>query len=169
MAAALIFCVGHPTYGGPDSGAHVIQFIGDASAIPSLLVPTAETGIEVLDWPVLAAHQPDVIQVLRALGASSQTSLTGWTALILDLAGLVERITPVVAAAGVDLAVKDNQLTITAADHCVTLDEPDQQVEILFRSAGAWSSQLAAMPADLRLACSVVLPIPLPEYGINYV
>ena len=73
------------------------------------------------------------------------------------------------AQTGVELSATDGRLTVAAEGVSVTLVEPDLQVELLFRSAGTWSATLAAIPQELRIACGGVLPVPLPDYGINYV
>ena len=64
---------------------------------------------------------------------------------------------------------EDGKLTVAAQGKSVTLSDPEQQVEVLFRGAATWGRTLAEMPQDLRIACGAALPIPLPDYGINYV
>ena len=41
LAAALLFCVDHPMYGGQDGVGRVVQFVGDVRAIPALLTHAA--------------------------------------------------------------------------------------------------------------------------------
>jgi len=170
LSAALVFCVGHPMYGGEDGSGRVIQFLGDPQAIPALLASAASHyRLTSLDWYVLTTAQPAVAQRLLAAGATGKASITGWTIVILDLPRLIEKVGPVAARAGVELAVKDGRLIVAAEGKSVSLAQPDQQVEILFRHAGTWSAELACLPVELRTACSVGLPIPLPDYGVNYV
>jgi hypothetical protein len=169
-AAALLFTVDHPMYGGKDGVGRVVQFLGDVRAVPALLdcaaARYAQTGI---DWPVLTTANPALAQTLLALGASGKSEITRWTVAILNLAGLVGKIAPTLARAGVELSARDGRLTVAAQGQSITLDQPDLQVELLFRSAATWGEPLARMPLDLRIACSAVLPVPLPDYGINYV
>lgn len=168
-AAALVFCVGHPMYGGQDGLGRVIQFLGDNRAIPSLLALIASSGLKGLDWSVLAAHKPETVQTLLSAGATCQASVTNWTVLILNLAGLVEKIAPLAGRAGVQLSAHGGTLVVAAEGQSVSLDQPAQQVEMLFRGQATWGAALAGLPSALRTACSGVFPIPLPEYGINYV
>jgi predicted N-acetyltransferase YhbS len=169
-AAALLFAVDHPMYGGKDGVSRVIQFLGDVQAIPALLSHVA-TGCSrtAMDWPVLTTAEPAVAQTLLAMGATGKPEITRWTVAVLNLPGLVAKIAPAAARAGLELSAQADKLTIAAAGQSITLAQPDLQVELLFRSAATWSEPLARMPLDLRIACSGVLPVPLPDYGLNYV
>lgn len=168
--AALLFTVDHPMYGGKDGRGRVVQFLGDVRAIPALMAyAAARCGRTALDWPVLTTAEPAVAQCLLALGATGKPEITHWTVVILNLAGLVEKIAPTVARGGVELSVQAGRLIVAGAGQSISLTQPDQQVELLFRSAATWSEPLAGMPLDLRIACSGALPVPLPDYGLNYV
>lgn len=169
-AAALVFCVNHPMYGGRDGSGHVVQFLGDLRAIPALLeAAAARHQLTGTDWTVLTTARPALSRTLLSLGASGRPQITGWTVLILNLARLVETIGPVAARAGVELSAEGQELTVAAQGKSVALADPEQQVEVLFRGAATWSRALTEMPQELRIACGAALPIPLPDYGINYV
>ena len=169
-AAALLFTVDHPMYGGKDGVGRVVQFLGDVRAIPALLSYAAARCSRIaMDWPVLTTVNPALAQTLLALGATGKPEITRWTVVILNLAGLVEKTAPTLARAGLELSAQAGRLTVAAEGQSITLAQPDLQVELLFRGAATWSEPLARMPLDLRIACSAVLPVPLPDYGINYV
>jgi predicted N-acetyltransferase YhbS len=168
-AAVLLFCANHPMYGGQDGVGRVVQFVGDLRAIPALLVYAGRLGLTGLDWTVLTTSSPAEAWCLRRLGATGTSQATRWTIILLNLPKLVERIGPVTARCGVTLEARDGSLTVAASDTFLTLPEPGAQVELLFGHPGIWSESLAKMPMALRVACSGVLPIPLPDYGINYV
>jgi len=170
FAGALVFVSGSPLFRGQPGRGNVVQFLGRTETIPALLAATAEQGsLSGLDWPVLLPAQPAVATALRSLGATGQGRLTGWTVRILDLAKLVERLAPVAASCGLELTVKGPRLVVAAEDEAASFAQPDEQIGLLFRGAATWARQLAELPAALRLACSVALPVPLPDYGINYV
>lgn len=168
-AAALLYCVGHPMYGGSTECARAVQFLGEPRAIPALLGHAAAGGVQRLEWHVLATAQPEVAAALLAAGATGKSSITRWTILILQLARLVELVGPAAARMGVELAARDGRLTVAAEGRSVTLARPEHQVEILFRDSCTWSRELASLPVELRTACAAALPIRLPDYGINYV
>ncbi len=169
-AAALVFSVDHPMYGGKDGSGRVVQFIGDVGAIPALL-GAAAAGYQLtsMDWTVLTTARPALSRALLSLGGAGKPQITGWTVVILNLVKLVETIGESAARAGVELSAKDGQLTVAAQGKSVTLAERQPQVEVLFRGAATWSRTLVEMPQELKIACGVALPIPLPDYGINYV
>lgn len=170
LAAALLFCVNHPMYGGQDGFGRVVQFLGDARAIPALLAYAASRlELKGMDWTVLSTASPSVAQLLADLGGVGKTQITNWTVVILNLVKLVEKIAPAAAQAGVELSAKRSVLTVAAEGKSVALAARDLQVELLFRGPGTWSAPLAEMPQELRIACGGVLPVPLPDYGINYV
>lgn len=169
LAAALLFCVNHPMYGGKDGFGRVVQFLGDVAAIPACLARAARDGLTGMEWTVLATAYPKVARTLLSAGATGPSQLTAWTVLVLKLAKLIEKIGPAVARAGVELSARDGQLTIAAGEQSVTLADRESQIELLFRHPGTWSPTLAGLPRELRIACSVALPVPLPDYGINYV
>jgi GNAT superfamily N-acetyltransferase len=169
-AAALVFCINHPMYGGEGGSARVVQFVGDLRAIPALLgAAAARHRLTSMDWTVLTTVRPAVARALLGLGAAGKPQMAGWTVLILNLAKLVDTIGPIAARAGVELSAKDAKLTVAAQGASVTLAEPETQVEVLFRGAATWGRVPGEMPRELRIACGAALPIPLPDYGINYV
>lgn len=89
--------------------------------------------------------------------------------MILNLTRLVEKLAPLAARTGLESAAKDGSLSVATQGQSIALAQPDLQVELLFRGPATWSEPLLNMPAPLRTACSVALPVPLPHYGINYV
>ncbi len=109
-AAALLFTVGHPMYGGPAGCGRVIEFVGDPQAIPALLAHAATCcNLEEVDWPVLATATPAIASELLDLGGTGKPEITRWTIVILNLTRLVEKLAPLAARTGLELAAKDGK------------------------------------------------------------
>ena len=118
---------------------------------------------------MLTTADPAVAQTLQALGATGKAADHPLDRRDPEPCQAVEKSAPTVARAGVELSAKGGRLTVAAEGQSITLAEPDLQVELLFRNPATWSASLAGMPQDLRIACSGALPVPLPDYGMNYV
>jgi len=168
--AALFFYKSGPMHGtGPGMG-RVVQFIGDVRAMGNLLQASFEQhGLSSLDWRVVLVAQRQVATTLLTGGALGQVGLTGWTVLILNPSALAESFSSVASRLSVVLGVEGGGLRVSADGHSALLATPQQQVEGLFCDAAVWSPDLASLGRDLRVAMAGMLPIPLPDYGLNYI
>ena len=170
LAAGLLFCSGSPLFATASGCGRVVQFIGRAEAIPALLADARQRAkLKALTWAVLQAAQPAVATSLSALGTTCTPRGSGWTLLIPHLPRLLDVLAPIAARSGLSLDAKDRSLTLATAEQSVCVRAPARQVELLFAGPACWDETLSALPAPLRIACAGTLPVPLCDYGINFV
>lgn len=92
------------------------------------------------------------------------------SALVLDLGGLLachgERLA---AGDGVKLSCEGDTLRVVAGGEVAELAEPAAVAAALFNGASRWPAALKRLGRQGRAALSQILPLPLPDYGLNYV
>ncbi len=153
-------------------GPRVVNHVGG----PETFAPLARAALEQIPAESIQfAALPGEIEPLAAIeafGCPVETQTSGWTLRILDLAALCEWLTERFAGvAGVSITPGrgGERLVIAVGRQHVELTDAADVTAALFNGPQAWPEALAELPPERQEVLGSVLPLPVPNYGLNYI
>jgi len=153
-------------------GPRVVNHVGGAHTF----APLARAALDQIPAESIQfAALPGEIESLAAIEAAGcpvETQTSGWTLRILDLAGLCERLAERLAdVAGVSITPGrgGERLVIAVGRQHVELTGAADVTAALFNGPQAWPDPLAALSPKEQEVLGSVLPLPVPNYGLNYI
>ncbi|MFQ6049415.1 MAG: GNAT family N-acetyltransferase, partial [Phycisphaerae bacterium] len=170
LAGFLLVRHAGPMAGRDRSTASVVLHLGRPETLPSL----AATALQKLSLSALLftalPGEDQLLAALRTVGAQPDLGSSGWTVKILDLAGLVERFKDRFARVGeLSIRVEADTLVIGLDGQDVALADQRQVCAALFNGPSAWPPMLKLLSAEQQRWLRQVLPLPVANYGVNFI
>jgi len=169
-AAGFLLVLHHGPMAG--RGPRVVNHVG----APETLAPLARAALEQIpaDSIQFAALPGEIesLAAIEAVGCPVETQTSGWTLRILDLAALCERLAERFAGvAGVAITPSKGgeRLVIAVGRQRAELTGAADVGAALFNGPQAWPEALAALLPEQQEVLGSMLPLPVPNYGLNYI
>jgi len=156
-------------HGGPNRG-QVVVFAGDRGRLPAMAAAAIRTlGIRALCIDLMPTDDVTAGRLASA-GVALQDRQSHWTVVVLDVAGLLERLAPRWAdLPQIILRADRDGLVVGAVDDFVRLGTAQEVAAVLFSEPQYWPAAIRRLNEDRRAMLQAVLPVPLADYGLSFV